>query len=77
MNRFSYGINKPWLKAAKKDIKNLINNQNFLFKNPEKGKPVTPYMDIYKSKIQSDGILDKLKLSIVVIGDLQNKKLFG
>ena len=28
-------------------------------------------------KIKSDGILDKLKLRIVVRGDLQNKKLVG
>ena len=33
---------------------------------PEKGYPVTPYMDVYKAKIQSDGSLDKLKLIIVV-----------
>ena len=30
-------------------------------------------MDVYKAKIQSDGSLDKLKLRIVVRGDLQNK----
>ena len=34
-------------------------------------------MDVYKAKIQSDGSLDKLKLIIVVIGDLQNKELVG
>ena len=33
-------------------------------------------MDVYKAKIQSDGSLDKLKLIIVVRGDLQNKSLF-
>ena len=33
----------------------------------EKGEPLTPYMDLYKAKIQSDGSLDKLKLRIVVI----------
>ena len=32
-------------------------------------------MDAYKAKIQSDGSLDKLKLRIVVRGDLQNKEL--
>ena len=32
-------------------------------------------MDVYKAKIQSDWILDKLKLRIVVRGDLQNKEL--
>ena len=31
-------------------------------------------MDVYKAKIQSDGSLDKLKLRIVVRGDLQNKE---
>ena len=30
-----------------------------------------------KKKIQSDGILDKLKLRIVVRGDLQNKEMIG
>ena len=32
-------------------------------------------MDLNKAKIQSDGRLDKLKLRIVVRGDLQNKSL--
>ena len=65
-------IKKYWLKANLKEIKNLINNQTFLVHDPEKGDPVTPWMDIYKAKIQSDGILDKLKLRIVVRGYLQN-----
>ena len=34
-------------------------------------------MDMYKSKIQSDGSLDKLKLRIVVGGDFQNKEMVG
>ena len=34
-------------------------------------------MDVYKEKFKSDGILDKLKLIIVVRGDLQNKELVG
>ena len=34
-------------------------------------------MDVYKAKIQSDGSLNKLKLRIVVIGDLQNKEMVG
>ena len=37
---------------------------------PKDGEPVTPYMDIYKAKTQSDRSLDKLKLRIVVRGDL-------
>ena len=38
---------------------------------------MTPCMDVYKSKIQSDGSLDKLKSRIVVRGDLNNKYLIG
>ena len=41
------------------------------------GEPVTTCMDVYKSKIQSDGSLDKLKLIIVVRGDFQNKEMVG
>ena len=38
---------------------------------------MTPCVDVYKTKIQSDGSLDKLKLRIVVRGDLHNKELVG
>ena len=34
-------------------------------------------MDVYKDKIPSDGSLDKLKLIIVVRGDLHNKEFVG
>ena len=30
VTRFSDDINKTWLKATKKEIKNIINNQTFL-----------------------------------------------
>ena len=38
---------------------------------------MTPCMDVYKAKIQSDGIIDKLKLIIVVRGYFQNKEMIG
>ena len=34
-------------------------------------------MDVYKTKIQYGGSTDKLRLRIVVRGDLQNKELVG
>ena len=46
-----------------------------MIEDPNDGKPVTPCMDIYKAKIQSDGSLDKLKLGILVRGDFQKKSL--
>ena len=46
--------NKPWLKETQKEIKNLINNRTFLVEDPRKGEPVTPCMDVYKAKFQSN-----------------------
>ena len=77
VTKSSENIRKPWLKATLKEIKNLINNQTFLIEDSKDGEPVTPCMDVYKAKIQSDRILDKLKLRIVVRGDLQNKEMVG
>ena len=77
VNKLAENIRKPWLKATLKEINNLINKQSFMIEYPKDGEPVTPCMDVYKEKIQSDGSLDKLKLRIVVRGDLQNKEMVG
>ena len=77
VTRFSDNIKKTYLKAALKEIKNLIKNHNFLVQDPWKGEPVTPCMGVYKAKTQSYGSLDKLNLRIVVRGDLKNKELVG
>ena len=75
VKQLSKNIKKPWLKATLKDINNITNNQTFLIEDQYAGKPVTPCMDVYKAKIQSDGSLDNLKLRILVRGDLQNKEM--
>ena len=54
-----------------------MNNHTLLIEAQNEGGPVTPCMDVYKAKIQSDRSLDNLKLRIVVGGDLQNKELVG
>ena len=77
VKKLSENTRKPWLNATLKEIKNLINNQTLLIEDQKEGEPVTPCMDVYKSNIQSDGSLDKLKLRIVVRGDLQNKEMVG
>ena len=63
--------------ASATEIKNLIKDQNFLVEYPERDKPVTPWIDVYKAKIQSDGSLHNIKQRIVVKWDLQNKGLVG
>ena len=66
VTELSEKINKPWLKATLKQIKNIINNQSLLIVDQNEGEPVTPCMDVYKAKVQYDGSLDKVKLRIVV-----------
>ena len=64
---------KSWSEATLNEIKKLINNKTFLMDDQEKGYPVKPYMHVYKAEIQSDVSIEKLKLRIVVRGDLKNK----
>ena len=66
VTKLSKNINKPWLKETLREINNIINNQTFLIEDQKEGEPVTPCMDVYTAKIQSDGSIDKLKLIIVV-----------
>ena len=70
VTKLSENINKTWLKAALKEIKNPINNQTFLIEDWNEGEPVTPCIDVNKAKIQSNGSLDKLWLRIVIRGDM-------
>ena len=77
VKKLSDNIKKSWLKATLNEIKNLINKQTFMIEDQNEGEPVTPCLDVYKMKIQSDGSLDKLKLRIVVREYLQNKKMVG
>ena len=73
VTNLSENIKKPWLKATLKKINNLINNQNFLIEDQNEGEPINLCMDRCEEKIQYNGSLDKLKLRIVVRGDLGNK----
>ena len=77
VTKLSEAIKKPCIKATLKEIKNLIYDKTFLVQCLEKGEPVPSCMDVYKAKFQSGGSLDKLKLRILVRGDLQNKELVG
>ena len=43
--------------------------------DPEKWYTVTPCMDVYKAKIQSDRIIDKLNFRIVFRGDFHHNKI--
>ena len=73
----SEDIKKPWLKSTLKEIKDLINNNIVLVQDTDKGENMNTCMDVYKARIQYDESLGKLKLRIVVRGDMRNKELVG
>ncbi|MGH7954550.1 MAG: reverse transcriptase domain-containing protein, partial [Gloeomargaritales cyanobacterium] len=64
-------VKQAWVKASRKEFKNLVDNGTFLLEDPNPEEKVTPCMDTYRAKLKSDGSLDKLKVRIVVRGDLQ------
>ncbi|MGH7973945.1 MAG: reverse transcriptase domain-containing protein [bacterium] len=65
---------QAWLRASRKEIKNLVDNGTFLLQDPKADEKVTPCMDTYRAKLKSDGTLDKQKVRIVVRGDLQKQQ---
>ncbi len=68
-------VKREWLKAVRKELKALVDSRTFINDTLNPGETSTPVMEIFKVKIQSDGTLDKLKMRMVVRGDLQAKDI--
>ena len=51
VTELSEDIRKPWIKTTLKDIKNLINNQDFLVQDKQKDKPLNTCMNVYRAKL--------------------------
>ncbi len=62
-----------WLKSVLKELKTLVDAQTFVFDDLLDGEESTSVMEIFKVKINSDSILNVLKMRLVVRGDLQDK----
>ena len=61
------------MKADRAELKNLIENKTFRFEEPNADEKVYPTLSLYKVKLNSSGLLDKLKARIVVRGDLMKE----
>ena len=59
------------MRTERAEIKNLIDNNTFSLEDPGEDDKVIPTMTTYKTKIISDGTIDKLKCLIVVRGHMQ------
>ena len=65
-------IKQAWLLAYKKEIKTLIDSGTFSIEPANEGDKIIPTMETNRVKIASDGTLEKLKVRVVVRGDLQS-----
>ena len=61
---------KPWRNAFVKEFTGLRRMNTYKVGNPNPNDPITPVMDLYKCKLDKDGMIDKLKCRMVFRGDL-------
>ena len=65
----------PWIEAFVKEFKGLHRLHTYKAGQPGPNDPVTPVMDIYKCKLDQNGMIDKLKCRMVFRGDLYDPVL--
>ena len=64
------------MKAFQKEIKGiLIDRKACSIKDPRPGDKVIPIMDIYKCKLDKNGLIEKLKVRCIFRGDLYDLPL--
>jgi uncharacterized protein (DUF2342 family) len=68
-------VRKEWLNSVKKEFKTLVDSGTFVFDEMKDGDTSTPTMEIFKVNMKSNGSLDKLKMRLVMHGDIQNGQL--
>ena len=61
---------KQWLKAFRSELNNHIDKNTFAIPSEYNGEKCLPVTVIYKTKLKSDGMIDKLKVRIAIRGDL-------
>jgi Reverse transcriptase (RNA-dependent DNA polymerase) len=61
---------KAWTKAIVKEFQGLLSQNTFLPAKPREGEKINQVMEVFKTKLDKDGLVDKLKARIVFRGDL-------
>ena len=70
--RMDEPLKSKWMKSIATEAKVIFDNNTFNFDDvPLPGEQVLPVKTVFKTKINADGSLNKLKTRIVVRGDLQ------
>jgi Reverse transcriptase (RNA-dependent DNA polymerase) len=70
INRLPERIKQAWLDAFRAELMNLLDKETFLHPTNYKGEKCIPVKAIMKTKLKSDGMVDKLKVRIAIRGDL-------
>ena len=68
-------VKKGWLNAERKELVTLIKSGTFSLEDPGPDERVYPIMEVNRAKIDSEGMLEKLKTRLVVRGDIMRKHI--
>ena len=63
-------IRKAWLRSYREELKNLLGKKTFGHPTKYNNEKCLPVRVVYKTKLRSDGLVDKLKTRIAIRGDL-------
>jgi hypothetical protein len=63
-------LRDAWLKAYRAELMNMISKDTFQHPTDYNGEQCPPIHTIHKTKHQSDGIAEKLKVRMVIHGDM-------
>jgi hypothetical protein len=70
VKKLPFRYQQPWINAFIKEFRGIITTNTIATGEFREGDTMTPVMDIYKCKLDKDGLIDKLKCRIVFRGDL-------
>ena len=63
-------VKEAWIAAFRSEIKNLLDKEKFAIPTDYDGEHCLPVRAIQKTKLRSDGMVDKLKVRIAIRVDL-------
>jgi hypothetical protein len=63
-------VRAAWLRAYRSDLQNLFSKRTFVKPTDYCGERCLPIRVIHKTKLRSDGMVDKLKVRAAIRGDL-------
>jgi hypothetical protein len=73
--KLSEPVRLAWVRAYQAKLKNLISKNTFSHPKSYKDEKCLPVRAVHKTKLRSDGLVDKLKVHIAIRSDLDNNAI--